>query len=71
MPLSATTLANAIRSEMDAAFPLDAARGVSADARQAACDAIARAVVNHIQSSARVDGTCPAGGGPLVRGRVS
>ena len=38
---------------------------------QVIADAVAKAVVSHLQSMALVVGTCPSGGGPLAAGMIT
>lgn len=66
MALSAAALSSAMKTQLDAAFGAPAHAGGAAD-RQALCDAIAEAVVEHLIANAivnvtSVSGVTPGGG---------
>ena len=70
MALSESTLATAIRDELDDEFPIGD-RDIDSDTRQKFADALAAAIVSHLTSDAVVTGTCPSNGGPLTSGRIT
>ncbi len=72
MPLSGTdaALAALIKSELDTEFPIGV-RDINPADRQKAAEAIARAVLSHFVAQPNsVIGTAPAGGGPIVGGKL-
>ena len=72
MPLagSESVLAALIKTELDTEFPIGT-RDINPADRQKAAEAIARAILNHlIAQPLTVIGTAPAGGGPLVGGKL-
>ena len=73
MALSTSTLSAAMVAELNSSFPIDPDRGIDPGDRDEFCDALAKAVVDHLKASAVVTGTCPPGtaGGPLANGRVT
>ena len=76
MPLNATILKDLIITKLDAAsFVEDPANRNEAlrnveDTQDKAVEAIASALIEHIQANALVIGGCPSGGGPLVNGKI-
>ena len=70
MALDASTLATAIRAEIDAEFPVGD-RDIDTDTRRKFTEALAAAIVTRLTSDAVVTGTCPPNGGPLTSGRIT
>ena len=70
MALSASTLATAIRDELDTEFPVGD-RDIDTENRRKFTEALAAAIVTHLTSDAVVTGTCPSNGGPLTSGRIT
>ena len=55
MPLSISTLSAAMVTELNSSFPIDPDRGIDPGDRDEFCDALAKAVVDHLKASAVVD----------------
>ena len=70
MTLSASTLAETIRVELDAEFPVGD-RDIDTANRRKFTEALAAAIVARLTSDAVVTGTCPPNGGPLTSGRIT
>ena len=70
MALSETVLAADIAAELNSVFPVGS-RDIEPDVRDKAARAIAAAIIDHLTSAGVVTGGCPAGGGPLVNGRIT
>lgn len=67
--MNSQALAHSIDDALNSAFPIGK-RDISENDRWKMSQAIAKAVVEHIQNYALVTGVCPTGGGPLADGKV-
>lgn len=75
MAISANQLADQIKDQLDKLVPLTSGDDLGAtdidEQRKKVAQAIATAVVNHLKTSAVVQGVCPTGGGPLGVGKIT